>query len=302
MASLAATTGTRIESACKHQIACRVDYEHMLSWVGYDNGKLEREDTKWSMNQDDMVVGISKPIRNNEPNRANNRNKAYPSVVVTAADMEHAAMNYLVCLYHNSRFMRERDEFVQNVERNIDLWVTKANNAQHAKKQIQEMPEFFMVGVSVGHAFAHPNSGDNVATTMIGGLKTVLNGAFQINTGDMITWYWEDERQCFTSTGHRRQNLIAGENGIITSDDVDRFVEEGVEIGDTEENRRRFYDRHNGNYGPVRGGKTRVAFPKPFRYEDDNERIYDRIRVFAKAMSNARPFEHVDIMIARQSL
>lgn len=302
MASLAATTGTRIESACKHQIACRVDFEHMLSWVGYDNMKLEREKTKWSMNQDDMVVGISKPIRNNEPSRANNRNKAYPAVVVTAAEMEPAAMNYLVCLYHNSRCMRERDVFVQNVERNIDLWVTKSNNAQHAKKQIQEMPEFYMVGVSVGHAFAHPNSGDNVATAMIGGLKTVLNGAFPINTGDPIQWYWEEERQCFTPTGHRREALIPSENGIITSDHVEQFVEEGVNMGDSDENRKRFYDRHNGNFGPTRNGKTRVAFPKPFRYQDEEERIYDRLRVFAKALSNARPFEHVDIMIARQSL
>ena len=303
MPSIAATTGTRIESACKHQVACKIDYEHMLSWAGYDQIRLERDFTKYSMDQDDMVVGISRPLRENEPNRVNMRNKAYPSVVVTVAEMERAAVNYLIALYHNARTMRERDTFIRDVELTVDHFVTSAVNPDHAKKQIQEMPEFYAVGVSVGHAFAHPNSGDNVATCMIGGLKTVLNGAFEVRTGDLIQWYWEEERPCFKPSGHRHGAIITPSNGVLTSDDVDKFLDtRNFELQDDELTRRKFYDRHNGNFGPVRTGKTRVLFPKPFRYDDDNERIYDRMRVFARALSCARPFEHVDIMIARQSL
>lgn len=304
MPSIAATTGTRIESACKHQVACKVDFEHMLSWVGYDQIKLEREHVKWSMNQDDMVIGIAQPMRENEPNRTNARNKAYPSVVVTAAEMERAAMNYLICLYHNARTMRERDQFIRDVELTIDQWVSRASNTAHAKKQIQEMPEFYAVGVSVGHAYAHPNSGDNVATVMIGGLKTVLNGAFEVHAGDLIQWYWEEERPCFTASGHRHRDLIQGEHAgaLVTSDDVDRFLMQKNDMVIEDERRRKFYDRHNGNIGPVRNGKTRVVYPKPFFTDDENDRVYDRVRVFARALCSARPYEHVDIMIARQSL
>lgn len=301
MASLAATTGTRIESACKHQIACRVNFEQMLSWVGYDQIKLERDTSKWNMAQEDLVIGIGKPIRSNEPARTNNRNKAYPSVVVTVAEMEKAAMNYLIYLYHNSFGVRDRDRIVNEVEQTVDYWVTKAVNLEHAKKQIQEMPEFYLVGVSVGTAYAHPNSGDNMATAMIGGLKTVLNGAFPILAGQYIQWYWEEERPCFLSDGRRNQNVIAGHNGLVTSDTVDEFLKNASDISDDDERRRKFYDRGNGNIG-ARQGKIRVAFPKPFIFDDENERFYDRQRVFAKAITAARPFEHVDLMIARQSL
>ena len=302
MASLPGTTGTDIESACKHQIACRVDFEHMLSWVGYDNNKLERDTHKWSMAQYDLVVGLSKPLRANEPGRTNTRNKAYPAVVVTVAEMERAAMNYLIYLYHNSLTMRDRDQIIMGVENTIDYWVTNAVNPDHAKKQIQEMPDFYAVGVSVGSALAHPNSGDNMATSMIGGLKTVYNGAFQIYAGDLIQWYWEEERPCFLADGRRVPELIEGENGMLTSDHVSRFLEQAPAVADDDERRRKFYDRVNANYGPVRNGKTRMAFPKPFRYDDNNERIHDRMRVFAKALIAARPYEKVDIMIARQSL
>jgi hypothetical protein len=95
-------TGTRIDSAAKHQVACRVDYERMLSWVGYDHLLLQREKWRYCMHKDDMVIGCSVPVRSNEPARTSGRNKAYPSVVVTLADMQEAAICYLVALYHNS--------------------------------------------------------------------------------------------------------------------------------------------------------------------------------------------------------
>jgi hypothetical protein len=49
-------------------------------------------------------------------------------------------------------------------------------------------------------------------------------------------------------------------------------------------------------------GKQRVAFPKPFRWDDNYELVYDSKRVFGRALGSARPFEPVDIMICRQSL
>ena len=300
-------TGTRIDSAAKHQVACRVDYERMLSWVGYDHLLLQREKWRYCMHKDDMVIGCSVPVRSNEPARTSGRNKAYPSVVVTLADMQEAAICYLVALYHNSTTMGERDRFVEDVERTVERWVGGKGDAELAKKQIQELPEFYFVGVSVGLAYAHPNSGDNVATAMIGGLKSVLNGAFAIHCGDDVQWYWDEERGCFKADGRRIRKKIAAAGGTLTADDVRRFLAANREDEPDDERRRKFFDRGNGNYSaPSRDGnikgKQRVAFPKPFRWDDSYERVYDRRRVFAKALCSARPFEPVDLMIYRQSL
>ena len=300
-------TGTLIESAAKHQIAVRVDYERMLSWVGYDHQVLQREKMRYCMHKDDMVIGCSVPIRNNEPQRTNTRNKAYPSVVVTLADMQPAALQYLIALYHNSMTMADRDRFVENVERTVDRWVGTVGNTDLAKKQIQEMPEFYFVGISVGLAYAHPNSGDNVATAMIGGLKTVLNGAFPMHCGDDVQWYWDEERPCFKTDGRRHVRTITSPQGTLCCDDVVRFLQANHDVDPDDDRRRKFFDRGNGNFSaPSRDGnikgKQRVAFPKPFRWDDNNERIYDRRRVFARALCSARPFEPVDLMIFRQSI
>jgi hypothetical protein len=306
--SIANITSSRIESASKHHLAVRVNFEHMLSWVGYDQTVLQKEKMKWCMHKDDLVVGCSRPVRQNEPSKGSVRNKAYPSVVVTLAKMERQAVNYLVSLNHNCRTFRERDEFIVNVERTMDRWVGR-NGTEVCRKQIQEMPEFYFVGIGVGLAYAHPNSGDNMATAMIGGLVTIMNGAFAVLGGDMMHWYWEAERACFQSTGHRIEETIKGEHGLFpVSEDVTRFVTNNhSDPSRQEEKRRKFFDRGNGNFsspmydGNVTG-KQQVAFPKPFRYQDNEERVADRMRVFGRALTSARPFEMVDVMVYRQSL
>jgi hypothetical protein len=59
------------------------------------------------------------------------------------------------------------------------------------------MLEFYVVRVSLGTAWAHPSTGDTVASVMIGGLRTVQNGAFPIHTNDLICIYFDDERDFF---------------------------------------------------------------------------------------------------------
>ena len=309
---IASITSTRIESAARHQIAVRVDFEHMLSWVGYDQQVLQKEKMKWCMHKDDMVLGCARPVRPNEPQRLSTRNKAYPSVVVTLAKMELPAVNYLIALYHNCRTFGERDRFITDVERAMDRF-TGRGCSEVAKKQIQEMPEFYFVGVSVGLAYAHPNSGDNMATAMIGGLTTIMNGAFAIQGGDLIQWYWDAERPCFQSNGQRHQELIISAQGqpgaLPTSEEVSLWLQNHhADPSRQEEKRRKFNDRGNGNYsasvhydGDVQG-KSRIAYPKPFRHQDEQERVADRLRIFGRALTSARPYEMVDIMICRQSM
>ncbi len=70
------------------------------------------------------------------------------------------------------------------------------NVTNHAL-QIENLLEFYVVGVSLGTAWAHPSTGDTVASVMIGGLRTVQNGAFPIHTNDLICIYFDDERDLF---------------------------------------------------------------------------------------------------------
>lgn len=73
--------------------------------------------------------------------------------------------------------------------------------------------------------------------------------------------------------------------------------------------RKTYYGMGNGNYNGKNQGKIHVAMIKPYitsRHLDENgvpEHFpCDKSRIFGKAISNARPFEMVDIMIATQSL
>jgi hypothetical protein len=301
--NLATATGTRIDSAAKHQIAVRVSYEHLLSWVGYEQVALQKEKHAFSVAKDDITIGVSKPIRKNENGRGNQRNKAYPSVVSTLARMEQPAKNYLIMLYHNPRTFQERDNFIQRVEKKPEAW--DVTMTEVAKKQIAEMPEFYFVGVSVGMGFPHPLSGDNVCTSMIGGMRTILNGAFEVDTGDMIQWYWSAETNCFDANGRRLDPIPEQRSQGVTT-----WLQTNDRAGSSDSARRKaFHERGNGVFtnsqtdGTVTfNAKREVAFPKSIRPGKDGFRLGDRMRVFARAMSGARPYEMVDIMICRQSM
>jgi hypothetical protein len=173
------------------------------------------------------------------------------------------------------------------------------------------MLEFYFVGVSLGLAYAHPHSGDTVASVMIGGLRTVLNGHFQVHTNDLLMFYWEDEYDLFEDDGSRKDrakiqadpfNWI--KNGS-TKEVTDRATRE----------RRDYYGMQNGIYknGPdgSHSGKKSVAMIKPYivsKYVDLNDSTsiqhfpLDKCRIFGKAISNAQPFEMLDIMLSRQAI
>jgi hypothetical protein len=272
--------------------------------VGYEQIALQKEKHAFSVAKDDITIGVSKPIRKNENGRGNLRNKAYPSVISTLARMDQAAKNYLVFLYHNPRTFAERDDFIKHVEKRPDAW--DVSMSEVAKKQIAEMPEFFFVGVSVGFAYPHPLSGDTVCTTMIGGMKTILNGAFEVDTGDIIQWYWSAETNCFDSNG-RRFDQIAERR----SQGVSAWLQSKDRPGTADSARRKaFQERGNGVFtnsqtdGTVTfNAKKEIAFPKSLRPAiDGNFRLGDRMRIFGRAMSGARPYEMVDIQICRQSM
>ena len=151
--------------------------------------------------------------------------------------------------------------------------------------------------------YAHPSSGDTMSSVMIGGLRTVMNGDFEVFAGDLIQWYWTFERGCFRNDGTRK--------GIVRNDAVQDggdpefdYEARAQEAGKPLDAKRIFVDYQYGSTDSKNpADKSRnVARIKPYLADEDQPRIYDYLRVFATAISSAKPNEMVDIKISRQSM
>ena len=83
-----------------------------------------------------------------------------------------------------------------------------------------------------------------------------------------------------------------------------KLYPESYNKGDTLRKRRReFNERMDGLGAEQKGNK---AYPKPYRLYSSNNQLDDhygdKIRIFAKCVSSARPHEMMDIMLMTQSL
>ena len=133
-----------------------------------------------------------------------------------------------------------------------------------------------------------------------------MNGDFEVFAGDRIQWYWTFERKCFRHDGSRK-SIVAGAPGAqVVQDEGDPEHDyTGVADPPRPDEPRRIHNDYQ--YGVTNGGapadKARhVARIKPYIPDDAQPRLYDYLRVFAIAISSARPNEAVDIKICRQSM
>lgn len=151
------------------------------------------------MHKDDVVVGLGRPTFGASLN--SNHKRAYPSVVVTLAGMDEFARkwialhNFLVKGYDDKVGLKDR--FFGILDGTLGgggaAPVGEDKKRRKIKHQIDNMLDFYFVGISLGLAYAHPHSGDTVASVMIGGLRTILNGHFKVHTNDLLMFYWQDE-------------------------------------------------------------------------------------------------------------
>jgi hypothetical protein len=255
---------------------------------------LLNNDDKWCMGKDELAVVCN---RNIDSSVAKTGTKyAYPSVVTTLGEMDENEKHLISSHYH---FM---GKFSGN------SLVESVYGEAGPSSKAQQYREFIPVGYSVGRACAHGYKGDTVASVQIGGLRTVLNGEFNVQTGDLIQMYIPDaEEQLFNADGGRRRvNGIKDAKNLFLHNQTNQKP-----LSEQEKKRRRFYSRGLGiGTGNKKNGKenrikTGVFSIKPYleSLNDDCLQYYgDKIRVFARAVSCARPFEPVDIMIARQAL
>lgn len=319
--SLASATSTRVDSACKHIQQCRVSYDHMLDFV--DNShELEKNKMQYCVHKDEMAVGVARPWEKERVRQL--PISAYPRIVSNLGDITtnikyNAPLRMLKYLYHFSTSLQKRQLIINQMN-----GPGPVNTIDHAtpgtphyfadatgvrfdlRHHLAKMYDFYPVGIANTLGYAHPNSGDTMSSVMIGGLRTVMNGDFEMFAGDQIQWYWTFELNCFKEDGTRKS--ITNAAGIV-QDGMDPEVDAaalGPQAPPRPDNMRR---AHNDlQYGAVNNSKCagdkakHVARIKPYLRDEAQPRLYDWQRVFGIAISSARPNEMVDIKICRQSM
>jgi len=327
--SLASATSTRVDSACKHIQQCRVSYDHMLDFVGSAN-ELERDKMQYCVHKDELAVGVARPwvktaTRTLTPS-------AYPRIVSNLGKIANGGdtdyewiLKMIKYLYHFSTSLEKRNQIItqmnNNPQNNIPVlhvargYFQDGQNANvELKKYIPRMYDFYPVGFANTLGYAHPSSGDTMSSVMIGGLRTVMNGDFEVFAGDLIQWYWTFERDCFHIDNARRKSIVAPGNNVVENGDPEIDHSQavrpaplpGAPNADPRNQSRRIhndfqYGIRPDHFAPTDKAKN-VARIKPYMLDDEQPRIYDWMRVFAVAISSARPNEMVDIKISKQSL
>ena len=123
-----------------------------------------------------------------------------------------------------------------------------------------------------------------------------MNGDFAVEHGDLLQWYFPFERNCFDAAGFRKardtQNPNPTTNGLVIPG-ATQYVEDP--------NARKRQKHHDKQYGNTPSHMKMVPLLKAYREDEENPRLYDWHRVFARAMCTARPNERFDIQISRQS-
>jgi hypothetical protein len=325
MPSLAQATSTRLDSACKHIQQCRVSQDHMAKFVkNNDSDELIRNKFRYCVHKDEPVLGVGKCWARDNCNKKF-QNNAYPRVVSnlgqlvendgkTASDTE----KLIKLMYHNATSIPVRNAILKKFQDADprEFPVTNPAGEEYLRlpqagdpnphqmpfyPSVQNIHDFVTVGYSNTLGWAHAHSGDTMTSVMIGGLRTVLNGDFEVFCGDLIQWYWPFERDCFEKDGRRKDIVYpavsaAGDHGDLQADPT-----RGAETTFDRDTvlRRKFFEQQ---YGQKRGVEKVVPLIKPYKRDDKDPRIYDHYRVFAVALCSARPREAVDIRISRQAL
>jgi hypothetical protein len=326
MASLASATSSRVDSASKHIVPCKVNTDYMISTMTLSASdairELQQNKMKYCMHKDDLVIGLGRPTYRTSVNMCNK--KAYPSVITTVVGTNEHVMRWYAM---NTFMVSEIDDIYEikdgmtgilegqkldNLTDDIKVEVAKFKPSfQKVCIDVNNMLDLHFVGVSLGTAYAHSHSGDTVASVMVGGLKTVMNGAFQVHTNDLLMFYFDEEVSHFQETGGRKKRPEIDDDSILK---VMKYLNKSTEYLSENENvfveksdakRRKVYHRQQqGSYpGGGRAGKSNVAKIKPYIESTFGETFpNDKRRIFGRAISNAQPYEMVDIVLSRQSI
>ncbi len=310
--SMGSATGSRVDSAAKHIMACKVHTNQLGQWRSEQEQSIDvhncfhNSKMKWCMHKDEVVLNTSKSFNRESDSTVN----AYPMVVTTVGDMDADLRAYLIQLYSlktATEFCSFHDtpsftEWVNNKFADVNDMGIKTKKVNTLKSRIELLPEFRCQGIALGQAWASYLSGDTVASVLVGGMVTVQNGAFTMNTGDQVQWYFDFEEPCFHD--------VNKDNGM-------RRIEQHTQTSSSK--RKRFNDERlfglGASLGKSSGQKSALNMVRIKSYrmrkvpigtaaQPHNlvlDHFGDKTRIFAKCISGGRPWDAVDIMLMTQS-
>ena len=321
--SLASATSTRIDSGCKHIQQCRVSQDHMVKFArtgNHSGDDLLNNKYGYAVHKDEPVLALRECWYDRDKTYGQN---AYPRVVSNLgrmADKESGgdlpeAMKFMLWMYHTVGNLADKSRFIRAANTKTVAGFDAALGAMGTgapyfkidagaakyifQDQLELIHDFTMVGYANTVGFAHAHHGDTMTSVHIGGLRTVMNGDFPVRCGEKLQWYWPDEFAYFDKDGVRhaippatvvggaRQlaNPLLGVAAVVPS--TGAREREGL---------------YNLQYGQTKNMQKYVPRVKPFVEDETHPRLYDHLRIFAVAISSARPHEMFDIMIGRQAI
>lgn len=276
--SIAAYTGTIIDSSAKHIVACRM-CNRLFGSLGLSEQELVQNKYRYAMQKDEVALNVNRFTNNLDPTKdefeEHPTKHAYPSIVTTLGDKVTENLKNAICEHY----------------REMDPWEPCKNivyEDEGGNRKVFPF-QFDFQGVSVGTAYASDLTGDTVASVMIGGMATVLNGHFPCYTGELVQWYFDFENREFDDEGYRFNGVMQRNRNINHEPGRELYY------------RQRMY----AEYKETTSGKRNMAFIKPYRPVRDTEDGYrlrdykygDKVRVFGKIVNGGQPWEMIDVFI-----
>lgn len=319
---IASATGTRVDSASKHILQCKVNDTLLASWCcDQRNARntLHVNKMKYCVHKDELVLNVGMPLT--EKGSILNSNYAYPSVLSTLGDMSQTAKKVIVGLYAEGK---TGPEFMRTKQRIADACASESTfrkmmnvkaNEELPKvlTEVKNMPYFQAQGYALGIAYASSLSGDTVASVLIGGMATVMNGHFPCRAGQMLQFYFDFEANAFHLDSGKYPAGTRKRGGHVLFNNNEKVLEgflQAPKLSAQDDMRDQFHKRQLGtedSFGEAGTGpgsmKRNIAYPKPYMLDEDGMDHYgDKIRIFCRCINGGRAHEPIDIMLMTQSL
>ena len=197
---IAAATSTRLDSAAKHIMACKVDSDLMMDFVSKNiNGPSDKRREmhinkhKYCVFKNDLVLCTNKPLFPSDNNKSGHRQNAYPAVVSTLGDVELCCKKFLAQYYSYHSAIEQLVFHMKSSQNTNQL----KEEFQDKTRLILNLPYFSAQGYALGTAWASDQTGDTVSSVLVGGMQTVMNGAFPCCAGEVLQWYFEFEEDMY---------------------------------------------------------------------------------------------------------
>lgn len=321
--SLAFSTGTRVDSAAKHIMACKIDSQLMKAYAGEKDVTLQGLDhakLDFLTEKDDLIMNTCQKLFK----AGDGAMHAYPPVISHMGKCKDHMRFFMTWLYSlrgheiwnvigemNRHAGSARTKVIDlytvyknaalttMLEATVDAEIAKLAaeapadpNVSLFEMELRETAFLQMQGYALGRAFASSISGDTVFSVLIGGCATVLNGHFPMYTGQLVQWYFGFESSMFHANNEELNGVFSQAGS--RKQNPPAVVALGGRPTAAMKRRRLEEPKRLENH---------FFFPKAF-VPDPNGKYHvpDRMRIFAKCINGGHAFEPVDIMIMTQSL